>query len=195
MQGMIGDLKLVGLTGGIGAGKSTVAEMIRAQGVPVIDADQLAREVVEPGQPSHTQIVSAFGRGVLRPDGGIDRKALGAVVFADPAARARLESITHPAIRARVRARLAFSLVCSQLSAAALETRCAARLGSPSRSVKFSLSLDGVEPNGSSSLKSFSPGLIILITSQIGAPSRLLSFNPHIRHTGGARTLQGKEAT
>jgi len=63
--------------------------------------------VVEPGQPAHTQIVSAFGRGVLRPDGGIDRKALGAVVFADPAARARLESITHPAIRARVRARLA----------------------------------------------------------------------------------------
>ena len=95
----------------------------------------------------------------------------------------------------RVRARLAFSLVCSQLSAAALETRCATRLGSPSRSVKFSLSLDGIELNGSSCLKSFSPGLIILIISQIGPLSRLLSFNPHIRHTGGARTLQGKEAT
>ena len=81
--------------------------MFAALGCLIIDADRLAREVVEPGQPAHTQIVSAFGRGVLRPDGGIDRKALGAVVFADPAARARLESITHPAIRARVRARLA----------------------------------------------------------------------------------------
>ena len=98
---------LVGLTGGVATGKSTVSAMFAALGCLIIDADRLAREVVEPGQPSHTQIVSAFGRGVLRPDGGIDRKALGAVVFADPAARARLESITHPAIRARVRARLA----------------------------------------------------------------------------------------
>ena len=97
---------LVGLTGGVATGKSTVSAMFAALGCLIIDADQLAREVVEPGQPSHTQIVSAFGRGVLRPDGGIDRKALGAVVFADPAARKRLESITHPAIRARVRARL-----------------------------------------------------------------------------------------
>lgn len=98
---------LVGLTGGVATGKSTVSAMFGALGCLIIDADRLAREVVEPGQPAHTQIVSAFGRGVLRPDGGIDRKALGAVVFADPAARARLESITHPAIRARVRARLA----------------------------------------------------------------------------------------
>ena len=98
---------LVGLTGGVATGKSTVSAMFAALGCLIIDADRLAREVVEPGQPAHTQIVSAFGRGVLRPDGGIDRKALGAVVFADPAARARLESITHPAIRARVRARLA----------------------------------------------------------------------------------------
>ena len=98
---------LVGLTGGVATGKSTVSAMFAALGCLIIDADRLAREVVEPGQPAHTQIVSAFGPGVLRPDGGIDRKALGAVVFADPAARARLESITHPAIRARVRARLA----------------------------------------------------------------------------------------
>ena len=98
---------LVGLTGGVATGKSTVSAMFAALGCLIIDADRLAREVVEPGQPAHTQIVSAFSRGVLRPDGGIDRKALGAVVFADPAARARLESITHPAIRARVRARLA----------------------------------------------------------------------------------------
>ena len=98
---------LVGLTGGVATGKSTVSAMFAALGCLIIDADRLARDVVEPGQPAHTQIVSAFGRGVLRPDGGIDRKALGAVVFADPAARARLESITHPAIRARVRARLA----------------------------------------------------------------------------------------
>jgi len=98
---------LVGLTGGVATGKSTVAAMFGALGCLIIDADRLAREVVEPGQPAHAQIVSAFGRGILRPDGGIDRKALGTVVFADPAERERLESFTHPAIRARVRARLA----------------------------------------------------------------------------------------
>ena len=98
---------LVGLTGGVATGKSTVSAMFGALGCLIIDADRLAREVVEPGQPAYAQIVSAFGRGVLRPDGGIDRKALGTVVFADPAARERLESFTHPAIRDRIRARLA----------------------------------------------------------------------------------------
>jgi len=98
---------LVGLTGGVATGKSTVSAMFAALGCLIIDADRLAREVVEPGQPAYAQIVSAFGRGVLRPDGGIDRKALGTVVFADPAARERLESFTHPAIRDRIRARLA----------------------------------------------------------------------------------------
>jgi dephospho-CoA kinase len=90
---------LVGLTGGIATGKSTVSAMFRALGCVVIDADQLARDVVEPGTPAHRQIVDEFGPGVLAAGGTLDRKALGAIVFADPARRKRLEEITHPAIR------------------------------------------------------------------------------------------------
>jgi dephospho-CoA kinase len=98
---------LVGLTGGVATGKSTVSAMFRAMGCVIIDADLLAREVVEPGQPAYREIVEAFGPGVLQPDGGLDRKALGAVVFADSARRRRLEAITHPRIRERFAARLA----------------------------------------------------------------------------------------
>jgi dephospho-CoA kinase len=94
---MIGRLKWVGLTGGIGAGKSTVAAMIRARGVPVIDADRLAREVVAPGQPALAEIAELWP-GVVAADGSLDRAAMAARVFADPAARARLEAITHPRI-------------------------------------------------------------------------------------------------
>jgi dephospho-CoA kinase len=97
---------LVGLTGGIATGKSTVASMFRDLGCVVIDADSLAREVVEPGQPAYDQIVAAFGRSILHSDGRLDRKALGAIVFAHPAERARLESITHPRIRALLEERL-----------------------------------------------------------------------------------------
>ncbi|HEU5321749.1 MAG TPA: dephospho-CoA kinase, partial [Methylomirabilota bacterium] len=97
---------LVGLTGGIATGKSTVSEMLRALGCVVIDADVLAREVVEPGQPAHAAIVAEFGPEVLRPDGTLDRARLGAAVFADPERRRRLEAITHPAIRARLAGRL-----------------------------------------------------------------------------------------
>jgi dephospho-CoA kinase len=104
MQGMIGDLKLVGLTGGIGAGKSTVADMARARGVPVIDADVLAREVVAPGQPAHAEIARIWPQ-VIAGDGTIERKKLGALVFSDPEARRRLEAITHPRIRERALAR------------------------------------------------------------------------------------------
>ena len=98
-------LKLYGLTGGIGSGKSTVARMIAALGVPVIDADQLARDVVVPGQPAHADIAAAWPQ-VLEPDGTINRKRLGALVFADPASRVKLEAITHPRIAelSRVRA-------------------------------------------------------------------------------------------
>jgi dephospho-CoA kinase len=96
---VIGALKLVGLTGNIGSGKSTVADMIRAAGVPVLDADVLARAVVAPGQPAHAQIAAEWPD-VIGPDGAIDRKKLGARVFADPNARARLEAITHPRIQA-----------------------------------------------------------------------------------------------
>lgn len=94
-------VKLVGLTGGIGVGKSTVAAMFRAEGIPVIDADALARQVVEPGLPAHGEIARAWPA-VIGPDRRIDRKALAALVFADPASRARLEAITHPRIRGRI---------------------------------------------------------------------------------------------
>jgi len=97
---------LVGLTGGIATGKSTVSTMLRGLGAEIIDADLLARQVVEPGQPAWREIVEEFGRDVLSPDGTLDRKKLGAIVFADPARRRRLEAITHPAIRARVKARV-----------------------------------------------------------------------------------------
>jgi dephospho-CoA kinase len=92
---------LVGLTGGIATGKSTVNGLLAGPDVRVVDADALAREVVEPGQPAHAQIVAEFGESVLRPDRGLDRARLGEIVFPDPAKRKRLEAITHPAIRAR----------------------------------------------------------------------------------------------
>ncbi len=98
---------LVGLTGGIATGKSTVSAMLRRLGCMIIDADVLAREVVAPGEPALTEIVREFGPAVLQPDGTLDRKALGAIVFGDADRRRRLEAITHPAIRARFAARLA----------------------------------------------------------------------------------------
>ena len=98
---------LVGLTGGLATGKSTVSDILRGLGCVVLDADVLAREVVEPGQPALATIAQEFGPEVLRPDGTLDRKRLGAIVFADPERRRRLEAITHPAIRDRYLARLA----------------------------------------------------------------------------------------
>ena len=90
---------LVGLTGGIGSGKTTVARMLEARGAVVFDADLLARDAVEPGTPGYRQVVERFGPNVLAPGGGIDREALAALVFADPAARRDLEAILHPQIR------------------------------------------------------------------------------------------------
>jgi dephospho-CoA kinase len=98
-------LKVLGLTGGIGSGKSTVAKLVSGLGVPVLDADLLAREVVEPGQPAHAEIAAAWP-GVIDPYGKVDRKRLGKIVFDDPVARARLESITHPRIQALAEHRL-----------------------------------------------------------------------------------------
>lgn len=92
---------LVGLTGGIATGKSTVTGMLASPSVRVVDADALAREVVEPGTPAHARIIAEFGKGVLQPDGRLDRARLGEIVFPDPDRRKRLEAITHPAIRAR----------------------------------------------------------------------------------------------
>jgi dephospho-CoA kinase len=92
---------LVGLTGGIATGKSTVTALLASPSVRVVDADALAREVVEPGTPAYARIVAEFGRDVLRPDGRLDRARVGQIVFPDPAKRKWLESVTHPVIRAR----------------------------------------------------------------------------------------------
>ncbi|MBO1754086.1 dephospho-CoA kinase [Allobranchiibius sp. CTAmp26] len=93
----------VGLTGGIGSGKSSVSGLLAERGAVVVDADRVAREVVEPGTPGLAQIEHRFGRAVLASDGSLDRPALGAIVFADPAARRDLEQITHPLIGVRTR--------------------------------------------------------------------------------------------
>jgi dephospho-CoA kinase len=89
----------VGLTGGIGSGKSEVARRLAERGAVVIDADVAAREVVVPGSPGLAQITAAFGEGVLRPDGSLDRERLGQTVFADPGLRATLNAIVHPLVR------------------------------------------------------------------------------------------------
>lgn len=91
----------IGLTGGVGSGKSTVASLLADKGALVIDADALAREVVAPGSEGLREIASTFGPDVLAPDGSLDRQALAAIVFADDEARARLNAITHPRIAAR----------------------------------------------------------------------------------------------
>ena len=92
-------MRVVGLTGGIASGKSTFAAALRARGVPVVDADALARAAVAPGSPALAELARAFGPGVLGPDGALDRKRMAALVFSDPEARRRLEAITHPAVR------------------------------------------------------------------------------------------------
>jgi len=91
----------VGLTGGAASGKSTVAGVLRDLGAVVVDADVLAREVVAPGTPGLAAVVAALGPEVLGPDGGLDRPAVGRLVFADEAARRRLEAVVHPLVRAR----------------------------------------------------------------------------------------------
>ena len=92
----------VALTGGIASGKSTVADLFAAHGVPVIDTDVIAREVVEPGRPALALVAEAFGADVLDAAGHLDRKRMRERIFADPAAKRRLEAILHPAIRAEM---------------------------------------------------------------------------------------------
>jgi len=92
----------IALTGGIASGKTTVADIFAALGVPVIDTDVIAREVVEPGQPALAKVVDAFGTGILEADGRLDRRHLRERIFTDPDARRRLEAILHPAIRAEM---------------------------------------------------------------------------------------------
>jgi dephospho-CoA kinase len=91
-------MRIFGLTGNIGSGKSTVAAMLREEGIPVLDADRISREVMAPGGRVYDAVVRAFGTQIVRDDGSIDRKRLGEIVFSDSASRERLESITHPAI-------------------------------------------------------------------------------------------------
>ncbi|MFD9501698.1 dephospho-CoA kinase [Streptomyces sp. NPDC060035] len=91
----------VGLTGGIGAGKSEVSRLLVSYGAVLIDADRIAREVVEPGTPGLAAVIEAFGPGILTPDGALDRPALGTVVFADPERLAALNAIVHPLVGAR----------------------------------------------------------------------------------------------
>lgn len=93
-------MKAIGLTGGIGMGKSAAADIFSRRGIPVADSDVLARDVVGPGQPALDEIRATFGNGVINPDGSLRREALARIVFNDPAARKQLEAITHPRIRA-----------------------------------------------------------------------------------------------
>jgi dephospho-CoA kinase len=99
----------VGLTGGIASGKSTAAKCFGALGVPILDSDQVARDVVEPGQPPLERLVERFGPSILTPDGHLDRPALRDIVFSDPKARADLEALTHPAIGAAMEAQSALA--------------------------------------------------------------------------------------
>ncbi|WIB58744.1 dephospho-CoA kinase [Curtobacterium sp. MCLR17_007] len=91
-------MRIIGLTGGIAAGKSTVSGRWAELGAVVVDADRLARQAVAPGSPGLARVAERFGPGVIAPDGSLDRPALGAVVFSDPAARRDLERITHPEV-------------------------------------------------------------------------------------------------
>ncbi|MDH7485729.1 MAG: dephospho-CoA kinase [Anaerolineae bacterium] len=98
---------VIGLTGNIGTGKSTVLQMLAGLGAQIIDADELAHEVIAPGGPAYAAVVEAFGSQIVRPDGRIDRGKLGAIAFRDPQALARLEALVHPAVIARTRELLA----------------------------------------------------------------------------------------
>src|SRR5277367_1936716 len=99
----------VGLTGGIASGKSTATKFFADLGVPIIDTDQVARDVVEPGQPPLERLVERFGNTILTEDGHLDRPALRNIVFSDPKARADLEALTHPAIGTALEARSALA--------------------------------------------------------------------------------------
>ena len=93
---------VIGLTGGIGSGKTAASDYLASKGIQVVDADQVARQVVEPGQPALAAIRDHFGDQVILPDGQLDRRALREIVFSDPQARRQLEAITHPAIGAEI---------------------------------------------------------------------------------------------
>lgn len=97
---------ILGLTGGIACGKSTVADMLKHRGAIIIDADLIAREVVEPGAPALQKLVQQFGQDILSADGSLNRKALGSIVFTDEAKRKELNAILHPSIRQEIKSRM-----------------------------------------------------------------------------------------
>jgi dephospho-CoA kinase len=92
-------MKVCGLTGGVGMGKSTAAEFLRVRGAQVVDTDELARQLVQPGQPTLAEIQAGFGKNIVAPDGQLRRDELARIIFADAAARKKLETILHPRIR------------------------------------------------------------------------------------------------
>ena len=92
-------MKVCGLTGGVGMGKSTAARLLHDRGAQIVDTDELARRLVQPGRPALAEIQAVFGKSVMSPDGGLRRDELAKIVFADPAARQKLEAILHPPIR------------------------------------------------------------------------------------------------
>lgn len=100
--------KIIGLTGGIGTGKSTVSKIIMEKGFPLIDADLIAREVVEIGEPAYTMIIEVFGDSILNTDGSIDRKKLGHIVFSDTELRLKLNNIVHPQIYKKIKEKLLY---------------------------------------------------------------------------------------
>ncbi len=108
-------MRLIGLTGGIATGKSTVAATLAGRGAAIVDADVVAREVLVPGEPAFDAVLATFGRDVLGRGGAIDREALGAIVFADPERRAELERITHPRIHELMQRRILEALRSSAL--------------------------------------------------------------------------------
>ncbi|NTW81470.1 MAG: dephospho-CoA kinase [Geobacteraceae bacterium] len=99
-------MRIIGLTGGIATGKSSIAQFFKEQGVPVIDADQLARDAVLPGSPVLEKIISIFGRDVITQHGELDRKRLGTMIFSDTVKRRQLEEILHPMIRRLAKERI-----------------------------------------------------------------------------------------
>lgn len=99
--------RVIGLTGGLASGKSTVAAMLRDLGAVVVDADAIVRELQEPGTPVYREIVEAFGPDVVRSDGSLDRSALASRIFVDPVARQRLNAVIHPRVRERIRQEVA----------------------------------------------------------------------------------------
>lgn len=129
-------MRLIGLTGGIGSGKSTVARMLAAHGAPVIDADAIVHELQAAGTPLLAEIVEAFGDDVLQPDGSLDRAALGDIVFRDPEARTRLGRLVHPKVGAEMMTRVAAAKADGHAVAVLdipllLEGRTAGRAGLP----------------------------------------------------------------